>query len=64
MSKKRNRKYYLHKKAKLVDEASLDVRKRTIEVSYTVDTLAILNNKYIKELLKIYGYSLQIVIDK
>lgn len=64
MQQRNNRRYYLHKKAKEVNEAILKVHNRTIEVSYTVDSAGILENKYIDELTRKYGYSLQIVIDK
>ena len=64
MDKNNTRRYYLHKRAKQVNEASLNVKNRSIEVSYTIDATGVLENKYINELSKKYGYSLQIVIDK
>lgn len=59
-----NRRYYLHKRAKLVTEAKLDVKNKTIYVSYDIDTSGILSNKYIYELTARYGYGLQITIDR
>ena len=64
MTSNYNRRYYLHKRAKLVTEAKLDVRNKTISVSYAIDPYGLLENKYISELTKKYGYSLQVVIDE
>jgi hypothetical protein len=63
-TKSYNRRYYLHKRAKLITEAKLDVRNKTIYVSYSIDPSGIISNKYIKELTALYGYSLQITIDR
>jgi hypothetical protein len=42
MDKNNYRRYYLHKRAKQVTEASLNVKNRSIEVSYTIDATGVL----------------------
>ena len=58
------RRYYLNRRAKQLSEIELKAKDRLILVSYTIDPTGVLENKYISELMKRYGYSLQIEIDK
>ncbi len=57
------RRYYLHKRLKLYAELKLVAKDRVILVSYRVDPINVLNNKYVAELMKTYGYSVQVVIE-
>lgn len=57
------RRYYLHKRVKRSAELKLIAKDRVILVSYLVDPSGVLNNKYVAELMKTYGYSVQIVIE-
>lgn len=50
----RNKRYYLHKKAK--ELCRIDVYKRTL---YCTDASAIMGNKYVKELLNEFEYVIQ-----
>ncbi len=60
-SKKTNRRYYLHRRVRdLFEGINLQARERTVYAGSFADKLQ--DNKYIKELIGVYGYAVQLEV--